>query len=233
MRLKLLQSNLTRLIVIIFLLLFVQSTNALIMGNRADCTYSENSITDNCFSRSSEIPLRVLIIEGAANYLKLQSIFKEFLYKIELSELHGVDYNELSGILDSAIVHLDKARFNYFIFVERAENTQYQDWFIERLNSFEYEFFQKEKFLIKDIFDSVSYYLSRGDVTGVFYQILFDLDGISNLIRTLKISVEMKQFPNYDTLWHANQLLSKTQLFGQYASEVFYRITGDSKQSCE
>jgi len=147
------------------------------------------------------------------------------LNKIEMSDLYGVNYNDLRDTLYSAIESMEGAKEAYITLKQRAETTPYIQEKINRLISFDYTGFQEEKGLDSIIFNDVEVYLKEGDVTGLFGETLSAMETILRMLYQVKKTIDNDQLPENSSLWRLNQKYSKTLLFGQYAAEVFYAVT--------
>ncbi len=75
-------------------------------------------------------------------------------------------------------------------------------------------------------------FLGKGDVRGFFGRLLSDTDEILIKLYSIKVMVEADVFPDLSTLWRVNQDYAETILFGQFAAEVFYEVTGTTKNEC-
>jgi len=212
-------------IVFFFIIAIEKGIDALIIANRGDCAFGGGG--------EKEGSIKSYIIEGAGYFLSSYSDTLLFLNKIEMSELIGVDYKELRAILYRAIENMEKARDAYSNLKQMADNTPYNQAMIDQLLSFDYAGFQNEKVLNNTIFKTVESYLSKGDVRGFFTLLLSNSEQILNKLYTIKAWVDTDTFPGLSTLWRVNQVFSETMFFGQYGAEVFYEITGTTKNVCD
>jgi hypothetical protein len=119
---------------------------------------------------------------------------------------------------------MEKAKENYEFLKQIADTTPYNPVVIDKLLSFDYSGFCRERGLNKDAFEDVKQFLGKGDARGVFNKILTDTTVILNSLNTIKISVDMKRFPLLSNLWRLNQRFAETLLFGQYCAEVMVAI---------
>lgn len=194
--------------------------------NRGDCAYD-----DEC--EKAAVSMKTLIVQGAGYFLNSNSDMLQFLNRIEMSDLNGINYTELSNIINSAIENMEKAKDAYYNLKQKADNTPYNRWFIERLLTFDYAGFQVKKGLNASIYNDVIAYLSRGDVTGVFGHILAKTGVILNKLYIIKALVDANTFPEMSILWRINQDFSEVTLFGQFGAEIFYEVTGNTKNACD
>ncbi len=213
------------------LIVFNSYSFSYIMGNFGDCGFGEDE--GKGLSIVKDISIKLYIIEGAGYFLNSYSDMHLFLNKVEMSELNGVDYKELRDILYRVIENMEKAKEAYYNLKQKADNTPYNQAFINQLLSFDYVVFQNENGLNITIFKDVESFLSKGDVRGLFDRLLSNSDEILNKLYTVKESVDAERFPETSTIWRLNQDYSETILFGQYGSEVFFEITGTTKNVCD
>jgi hypothetical protein len=160
------------------------------------------------------------IVEGAGYFLDSHSSMQAFLNRVEMSDVKGVDYNELREILYNAIENMEKAREAYYNLKLKADNTPYKQVMIDKLLEFNYEGFKESNGLIPFIFERVKNYLSKGDVRGIYAEFVSNTEKILEKLYEIKISVDSDQFPDISNLWRINQVYSEYLLYGQYTSEV-------------
>ncbi|MCP5107334.1 MAG: hypothetical protein GY950_28365 [bacterium] len=214
-----------KIILCISVLLLV-NINALsyVIANRGECTF------EDCGEKS--ISIKSSIIYGAGYILKSNSEMMLFLNKVELSELNGINYNEIGNIINSAIENMEMAKEYYIYLKQTADSRAYNPAMIELLVSFDYAAFQKEKGMNATVFQDVQKYLSKGDVRGVFSRLLTDTGDILEKLYMVKEYIDAENFPELPTLWRVNQDYSEIILFGQYSAEIFYATTGSAKNAC-
>jgi len=192
----------------------------LVFGNHVDSGYNGNGDSD----KSNANTLKTLIITGAGQFIQSQSLFQQFLHKIELAELYGVNYDELDGILNETIANLESAGTTYNEFIKLASITPYNQSFIDALKSFDYENFSKEHNLNPVIFSRLVSLLRAGNLTGVIEHIYAKTIEISRLCLIVKASVDRDIFPDITVLWQINQVYFDAYLFGQYAAMIFNEV---------
>ena len=216
---------------VFFIFVINMNIYSYVIANRGDCAFSEGG--GEGISIVKDISIKLYIIEGAGYFLNSYSDMHLFLNKVEMSELNGIDYKELRDILFRAIENMEKVKVAYYNLKQKADNTPYNQSVIDNLLSFDYQGFQKERGLNKQIFRDVKYYLSKGDVRGFFTILLSNTEQILSKLYTVKESVDAEKFPEISTLWRINQDYSGTMLFGQYASEIFQTVLSFNKSVCQ
>jgi hypothetical protein len=209
----------------LFLTLSV-SSYPLLMNNESNegfCEPCEGSgASATAVTGSSAI--RSYIVQGAGYFLDSYSSALEFMHKFELGEINGINYEELSVILDKAIEGMTNANATYTALKQLADNTPYNMAVIDALKDFNYDGFRRSNGLREDAFNRVKKFLEKGDIRGIYGENVTDTANILNLLTRIKARVDAGQFPILSDVWQLNPLYSDTQLFGQYVSQVFFKV---------
>lgn len=192
----------------------------LVVGNHGESGY--NSGDDG--NKSATNPLKTLIIVGAGHFIQSHAGFQQFLHKIELAELYGVNYDELRGILNETVSSIESAKTAYFDLIKLAAVTPYNQSFIDALKSFDYDDFRESHNLNPVIFSRLESLLRDGNVTGVYEEIYAKINEISQLLHTVKLTVDKDIFPEIPVLLEINQIYFDSYLFGQYAAMIFKEV---------
>jgi hypothetical protein len=166
-------------------------------------------------------PIAQYIAEGAGYFLDSYSCTLQFMTKVELASQRGMNYPELSQLLDAALVNMQQARDTYKLLKETADNTPYNPLVIEALKNFNYELYCKTNGLNKEIFTGVKGYLSSGNVTGIYGKLLADMGIMVNLLQAIKKNIDNNMFPPVGAVRQLNHIYSTSLLFGQYVAAVF------------
>lgn len=167
------------------------------------------------------------IITGANYFLKSHSDTQKFLSEVEIMEMTGKDFTILSEILDSAINNMESAEIEFVKLKIKADITPYNQSFITGLVSFDYTEFKIENNLNSTVFNEVSGYLSIGNLNGLFDKSLQNVQDIILKMKEIQTYINGGTYPDNNLFWRLNQKFSESQLFGQYASEVFHEISGN------
>jgi hypothetical protein len=157
-------------------------------------------------------PLKTLVITGAGHFIQSQALYQQFLHKIELAELYGVNYDELRGMINDTLANIDSARTAYYDFIKLAAVTPYNESFIAALESFDYDGFREKNHLNAIIFSKLAALLYRNS------------GKISRLLHKVKYAVDKDIFPGITVLWQINRVYFDSYIFGQYAAMVFNDI---------
>ena len=166
-------------------------------------------------------PIAQYIAEGAGYFLDSYSCTLQFMTKVELSSQRGMNYPELSQLLDAAIINMEQARYTYKLLKETADNTPYNLDVIDALKKFNYNLYCETNGLNKEIFTGVKSYLSKGNVTGIYGKLLEDMGIMVNLLQSVKKNIDDNLFPAVGAVRQLNHAYSTSLLFGQYVAGVF------------
>jgi len=164
-----------------------------------------------------------LSIEAAGFLLQSNSDFQAFLKRIELSEIYSSNNDELLDLITSAIDNMEIANSIYYQVWELSRILDRNPVVLQKLTQFNYGLILEEKRLIPSIFNEVEKYLKKGNMPGAFGKIYNDTYLILQGMKSLQ---KMTEYNSIDIpkCWEVNQLFLKSQLFGQYISQVFFEI---------
>ena len=215
-------------------LMFTINTNAAMIANESNTAYCGGMSGNPCppylpqTKGSDTIPngstIRELIIQGGGYLYQSGSHINAFFNAVELSELTGTDYKQLQITLNEAIVMMENARVTYLQLKSLACVTPYNPEVITQLINFDYNAFQKDNGLIAPIFKKVKGLLAAGDVTGIYNEFYSYTGQVLDILYTLKKDIDSGLFPHLANVWKVNQKYSEFELFGQYATQVFYGL---------
>jgi hypothetical protein len=212
---------------IMFIIIFIVGTIAsypYVIANAGEGAFSE---PDGIQSVSTSVSIKTLIIQGAGYFLTGNSEYHQFLNRVETAaDPSNLDYDELNNILDRAIDAMASSLTTYGNLVNKANATPYNNDFIEKLVQFDYKRFRLERNLTGSPIDSLEDMLEEGDVRGVFTRLRTGAANILAVLNRVKSFIDARRFPVLYDLWRLNQSFSETMLFGQYAAEIFYSVSG-------
>ena len=169
-------------------------------------------------------PISNYIMEGAGYFLEGYADVLLLLNRFEMSDLKGIDYNEVKQISDRALYNIKNTCVIYDSLIAMAERTPYNKAFLEKLACFDYESFRDDNHLNRDVFKEVETFLSKGEITGTFKQSREVFNLISVFLNSIKDSIDAEKIPPLSKLWKLNQLYAGELLFGQYTAQVYYTI---------
>jgi hypothetical protein len=165
--------------------------------------------------------LKTYIVESAGFFLKSHASYQDFLNLVEMTDLNGADYIEMRSFLYNAVDYMEKAYAIYSNLKIASEKIPYDQVMIDRLLKFDYDGFQAKFGLLAPVFEKVKSLLAKGDIAGFDDEVLNNMDTILNQLYEVRDLVDKEQSPDISLLWRLTQSYFETQLFGQYASEVF------------
>jgi hypothetical protein len=213
-------------LLVILLLITPVCVYGVILGNNTEGAYEEGggetSSTSAVMSHAPQI--RTLIIEAAGHYLNSYSEINLFLNRVETGDLEGIDFQELTALLDGAIFYMEKSRASYCDLKTVASNTPYRQEVVERLKSFDYNGFLDEHNLNPVVYREVWKFLSRGDVNGYYNQLHIKTSAIVDVLNILRNDIARNRIPSAQSLWDVTQVYADTLQFGQYATQIFGAI---------
>lgn len=168
--------------------------------------------------------IETCVIQGAGYYFKAYSYSLLMANEIELSDLEGVNFVELRSFINQAIDNMELACDTYIDLVNKANSTSYNSAWINQLMNFDYGAFKAENGLNEAVFSDVQYFLSNGNVRGVYVETETRFETILEDLYDIKAGMDGNSLPANSTIWRLNQKFLESMLFGQYVAEVFYQI---------
>jgi len=168
--------------------------------------------------------LNELIIKAGGYYLQSHSNYNLLLKKLELAELEGIDYEELKSLIDRTISSLDSANKLYLKIWETSLILEYDPIIIDKLKSFDYIKYRREKRLLPSVFRIVEKLLRRGDVRGLFQKNYIDTRNLLTMLIDISSDIDLCTVPHVSKMWRTNQSFIEFNLVGQYSSEVFMNL---------
>jgi hypothetical protein len=164
-----------------------------------------------------------LSIDAAGFFLQSNSDFQSFLKKVELSEIYGSDYADLIDLVTSSIDNMEIANSIYYQVWHLSKSLERNPVVLSKMTGLDYRLILDEKRMIPSIFIEVVKFLKPGNMSGAFEKIYNDTGEILLGMKSLLTLLESNSI-DIPKCWEVNQLLLKSQLFGQYISQVFFEI---------
>jgi len=131
----------------------------------------------------STIPtLKTYIMESTGYFLTSHSDYQDFLNRVEMSDIKGIDYKELRELIYSTIDNMEKARDAYVNLKTAAEKIPYNQEMIDQLMKFDYDGFLVKNGLLEPIFSKIQNLLGKGDIVGLDNAVLANMDTILNSV---------------------------------------------------
>lgn len=207
------------------LLFSVSPVHARLFSNNSDSAYNGGDGTSSAEGANLAcLSMGELIIKGAEYFFKAQVDINSLSENVEISAIYGVDYYTLWWTVNSALDNMNMARYYYQELETKANQTPYNQVIINKLLAFDYDSFQDENGLLKDIFSEVKGYLKNGDVRGVYSRTSAYFDTLKNTLGAIKGELYAGKVPSNNHMWNLNQVCAKAHMFGQYVSRIFYAI---------
>ncbi len=207
----------------VVLIFNVASVHARLFSNHSEGAFDEGDGTSSTGKATvaCSSTIRELIIKGAEYFFKAHADINVLSEKVEISDLEGVDFLTLRWAVNSALQNMNTAK-NYYQELEiKANNTPYNQVVINKLLAFDYDLFQEEHGLLKDVFSEVKSYLINGDVRGVYSRTSAYFDTLINILEAVKKELDAGKVPSNNHMWNLNQVCAKAHMFGQYLARVF------------
>jgi hypothetical protein len=172
----------------------------------------------------SNMPMEILLIEGAGYFLQTQSKVQTILKMVEWQDIKFIDYIEFNQMVKIALINITNARLSFEELIKVAEVTPYNLEVIGQLNRFNYETFLKEHSLNPFIFYTVRDYLVKGDIIGTFKYSYERLKEVEQLLLIIQESTSENRLPELEVCWSLNEKCLETSLFGSYIARIFKSI---------
>lgn len=215
----------TTFLITVLILAIGINTHARLFSNMSEGGFDETDTLNITGDYSTgSLTIREIIIKGAGAFFKAQGSIKTLSEKVELSDLDGIDFGVTRETLKTALDNMYNARYYYQLLEIKANQTPYNFNVIIKLIYFDYNGFQYENGLIKDVFDEVKVYLGNGDIRGAYSRISAYFDSLIGILETIKKDMDAGIFPANTDLWKLNQICAKVHMFGQYIAMVFETI---------
>jgi hypothetical protein len=203
----------------IFVALTTLNLNSLFVLNDTEGAFNPNPCKD-CKSYTAP-GLEQLIVSGAGYFIQSNSDYQLFLKAIEMSDIYGVNNEDMNNTIDNAIKNMEMANETYYQILLVSNLLEYNPTVLEKIKYFEYSYYQYANRLNPTIFKQVEKILRAGDVRGCYQRFYTATNEILYRLRGIKTSVDSLTMPKISDCWRLNQLYMETQLFGQYTAEVF------------
>ena len=180
-----------------------------------------NDIKDG-FSNGDEI--EDSIIQGSTEFLKCASDIYSFFSQYEQSERIALNLDVSKNAIESAIKNLEIGISHYEAAINIGKSAEYNQTNIDKLQSFNYsEFIVNEK-MIPEIAYEVRFYLSKGDLIGIYNKNISNLKLILDKLNFINDSLKNNIKPDRQVIWKLLSDLSKSILFGNYSTRLALEI---------
>ena len=164
-----------------------------------------------------------MISEAGTFFIQSCRDYQDFLNYLEQSEYNTVDNNVLLNAIESAVKNIENANSKYYEIIVKSKSLEINPVVMQMLIEFDYSSFQEKNSLISPIFKEVETFLKSGNLPGVYERTYIATGDILQSLKYIKSLIEVNSL-DLSKCWAANQLFLKTELFGQYVSQIFFEI---------
>jgi hypothetical protein len=197
-------------LVILLLLIVPQLVDALHYGNDLIPPFPEGS----------RIIIESHVIDGATNFFKAKAAAMLLFADSEAGAKESFEYSSAILHADNAIEFLEKARSSYLLAYNFGKSAGYIKTRQDVLRNFDFETFQNDRKLNSSIMSKVKPFLSNGDVTGFYNQLITDISEIIELMTAIRGELSKNIKPDNSLYWELLQKISEATLFGNYGTMV-------------
>lgn len=170
-------------------------------------------------------PIESYIEEGGGYFLNAFSTVLALSNRVEMTNLAGVDRDELRKIVDNGLENIADARYTYSILIRAAGKTPYNPDVLLKLKEFDYRGFMTAHSLNPVIFHEVEEYLENGDITGIFKYMDSGFHTMEQLLLSVKTKTDLNRLPELTEVWTLNETASHTLIFAQYVARIFSELS--------
>ncbi len=206
----------------IFVALITLNLNGWFVLNDTEGAFNPNTCKD-CKSYTL-VALEQLIATAAGYFIQSNSDYQLFLKTIEISDVYGMNNEDMVNSIDNAIKNMELANETYYQILQVSSLMEYNPSVLGKLKNFYYDNYQYINGLNPAIFQQVKRLLKPGNVRGCYQRFYIATNKILVRLRSIKTSADTLTIPRIPDCWRLNQLYLEMGLFGQYAAEVFMNI---------
>lgn len=164
------------------------------------------------------------IIDGAADFLHSYSQVLLLLKESEKSLKSGFNFSSAQSVLAIAIEKLTSSKDNYALVVNQMKKTSFNKTALQKLLGFDFEKLIEQRKLHPDIMNKVAFYLSKGDILGLYEKMVTDLGDMLDSLTVINNFTRENIPPDIEDLRALFQNYSDFMLMGYYTSLVFDEI---------
>ena len=207
---------------VIFAVVLTINSYGLFVLNNTEGAFNPHPCED-CINYASS-DLGEMLVAGAEYFLQSNIDYQMFLKTIEISDIYGINNEDMANTIDNAIKHMKMANETYFQILQVSNLLEYNPTVQEKLKNFDYNNYQYVNRLNPAIFHQVEQLLKTGDVRGCYQRFYNATNKILMRLQNIKTSVDILTIPKIADCWRLNQLYLEMELFGQYTAEVCMNI---------
>jgi hypothetical protein len=172
----------------------------------------------------SESQAESFIIDGASYFLQSQADIFLLLNESEIGLKHGFNLEQAMLLVDSAMTKLQLSMENYRQAHKLFEATVINEEWKQKLKTFDYAQLTAERHLYKEVMMRVAAFLGKGNVTGLYRQMVNHLGKISRTLGKLQKIIREGNLPGMESLRTLYQQYTDFMLAGYYTSLVFSEV---------
>jgi len=203
----------------VFLLLFILSASQYLSG--ALCLNDFEKVFPSTESADgSNYSLKNSMIDASALFLQSFASANMVLGEGELADKGFFNIDNSLSFANETIQKLEQARYKYNEAYKTAKTLNYVNAKIDQLKRFDYTKFAENSKLNPAIMNSVSGYLSSGDVVGLYKKNIDNIDSILIVLNAIKAKLEAGTQPDVTEYWDLLRKYSENLLFGNYATSA-------------
>lgn len=158
------------------------------------------------------------VIAGAIHFLQAKSYAALLLQEYEKSCKQVINYSAALDYVEKAISELELSKREYMESIAAGTQAGYVENSIRKFKIFDYDKFESEKDLNKDLMLSVKSYLSAGNILGAYQENVDNICSILSILRLIKEKIAVNVTPDISLFWQLLQQFSKAALFGNYCT---------------
>jgi RimJ/RimL family protein N-acetyltransferase len=168
--------------------------------------------------------MNLIIVDAISSYLQSNSDIFLLLNEVEIAEKGVFNFDQAFYLTGQAIEKLKIANGKILEAIQYNRIDPVSDETIEKMKIFDYKTFARQQGLNTEIMKAIEKYLKNGDFSGIFEKMVSNIDQLITLLENIKRLIYINQKPDITKFWKLLQIYSETNLFGNYATLVFFNI---------
>ncbi len=179
--------------------------------------------TDPVFQGPERGSISDLLVNGAVGFIDSKCEVLLLLREYEISANESFSITNAILRTETALNKLEEARKYYSDALKIGEACGYVKTYRDMLIAFDYDAYISEEKLNSEIANSVSFYLKRGDVLGLYRKNIDNIDELIEILKNIKSTLSNNAKPDITVFWSLLQKFSISKLFGNYATVLSIR----------
>lgn len=164
------------------------------------------------------------IVSGASAFLQAYSQYIMLLNESEKGSIFNFNYTnaqQIIGVCKANLV-ISREKFNQVVYL--VGEIKFEQDALNKMIEFDYDDLARRRNLHIDVLHKVSDFLSKGDIKGLYAQMVLYLDAMIEASSSLESAVKSSMNLDLESLRALYQKFSDFMLFGYYSSLVFYEV---------